>query len=134
MGDDASATFAASHDLGAAGYEVRTLRLDQTAASDPQIGRKLVRDPLELVVLDASRRPSEAMTLLEALRAADRSLPVVVIAGMAGETREEASRLGAEAVLDSPADVSRLRAAAEDLAPVLREFDREVEVRGYSFH
>jgi CheY-like chemotaxis protein len=45
-----------------------------------------------------------------------------------------AARLGAEAVLDWPLDHARLRTAAEALVPVLREFDRDVETRGYSFH
>jgi len=94
----------------------------------------LIRDPVELVVLDASRRPSPAMRLLEALRAADGTIPVIVIAGADPETREEASRLGAEGVLDPPLDVARLRAAAESLVPALPEFDRDVETRGYSFH
>jgi DNA-binding NtrC family response regulator len=89
---------------------------------------------VELVVLDASSRPSRATQLLEALRAADSTIPVIVIAGPDSESREEAARLGAEAVLDSPLDLSRLRVAAETLVPALREFDREVETRGYSFH
>jgi DNA-binding response OmpR family regulator len=134
--DNPSAAFAASHSLRAAGYEVKTIRLEQTPdrTPDPQIGKKLVRDPVELVLLDASHRPSQAVSLLEALRAADSTIPAIVIAGTDAETREEASRLGAEAVLDSPLDLSRLRAVAESLAPPIRDFDREVEARGYSFH
>src|SRR5262245_15784025 len=125
---------AASHGLRAAGYEVRSVRLGQSGTGDPRMGRGLVRDPVELVVIDASRRPSRAMSLLEALRAADGAIPAIVIAGGDAETREEAARLGAEAILDWPLDHARLRTAAEALVPVLREFDRDVETRGYSFH
>lgn len=133
VADNPSVAFTASHGLRAAGYEVRAVRLRQTAAGDPQIGRRLARDPVELVVLDASRRPSQAVKVLEALRSADSTIPAIVIAGKDAETRDEAARLGAEAVLDSPLDLSRLRAVAETLAPAIREFDRDVEVRGYSF-
>jgi CheY-like chemotaxis protein len=73
------------------------------------------------------------MALLEALRAADGTIPVIVIAGAGTEARDEAKRLGAEVVLESPLDVPRLQSAAEALVPVLREFDVD-EVRGFSFH
>ena len=134
VADNPSTGSAASHGLRAAGYEVKAVRLGQTAASNPQIAKRFVRDPVELVVLDASRRPSQAVRLLEGLRAADSTIPTIVIAGTDAETREEVSRLGAEAVLESPLDVSHLRAVAESLAPAIREFDRDVEARGYSFH
>ena len=134
VADNPSTAFTASHGLRASGYEVKSIRFGQTAASDLQIGKRLVRDPVELVVLDASRRPSHALMVLEALRAADANIPAIVVAGPDAETRAEASRLGADAVLDSPLDMSRLRALAESLAPAIREFDREVEARGYTFH
>lgn len=134
VADDPETAFAASHGLRAAGYEIRPVRLGHRGTDDPRTGRGLVRDPVELVVLDASRRPSRAMSLLEALRAADGAIPAIVIASGDAETREEAARLGAEAIVDWPLDPARLRAAAEALVPVLREFDRDVETRGYSFH
>src|SRR5262245_37197305 len=134
VADDPETGSAASLALRAAGYEVRAVRLGHRGIGDPRTGRGLVRDPVELVVLDASRRPSRAMSLLEALRAADGAIPAIVIASGDAETREEAARLGAEAVLDCPLDHARLRTAAEALVPVLREFDRDVETRGYSFH
>jgi len=132
--DDPETGLAASRGLRAAGYEVRPVRLGHRGTGAPRMGRGLVRDPVELVVLDASRRPSRAMSFLEALRAADGAIPAIVIAGGDAETREEAARLGAEAVLDCPLDLARLRGAAEALVPVLGEFDRDVETRGYSFH
>jgi hypothetical protein len=44
------------------------------------------------------------------------------------------SRLGAEAVLDSPLDDRRLLSAAERLAPLLRAFDVDLEAAASSFH
>jgi hypothetical protein len=73
------------------------------------------------------------MAFLEALRAADGTVPVIVLASGGPEARDEAKRLGAEVVLDSPLDVSGLRSAAEALVPALPEFDVD-EVRGYQFH
>lgn len=131
VADDPVTSFSASHALQAAGYEVKFIRLGRLGSSAP--GRDLIRDPVELVVIDASRRSRDALTLLEGLRSADSALPVVVIAGAATGIREEASSLGAEMVIESPLDAARLRAAAEALVPVLREFDVD-EARGYSFH
>lgn len=48
--------------------------------------------------------------------------------------RGEMSRLGAEAVLDSPLDDRRLLSAAERLAPLLRAFDVDLEAAASSFH
>jgi AmiR/NasT family two-component response regulator len=66
--------------------------------------------------------------------AADCMIPVILVGGADASTHEEAARLGAEAILDAPLDVSRLRSAAETLAPVLRDVDVAVEARGYSLH
>ena len=130
VADDPATGFPAFHALEAAGYDVKFVRLGRRSASAS--GRDLIRDPVEMVVLDASRRSRDAMALLEKLRLADRTLPVVVIAGGASIC-DEALDLGADAVVESPLDVSRLRSAAEALVPVLREFDVD-ESRGYSFH
>ena len=131
VADDPVASTSAFHALQAAGYEVKFMRLGRQTGSAR--GKDLIRDPVELVVIDASRRSRDAMTLLEGLRAADSTLPVVVIASRASDIREEASYLGAEAVVELPLDASRLRSAAETLVPVLREFEVD-EARGYSFH
>jgi CheY-like chemotaxis protein len=90
--------------------------------------------PIELVVLDASRQPPLALALLEALRQTDSTIPVIAVAGGDPATREEISRLGAEAVLDSPLDDRRLLSAAERLAPLLRGFNVDLESHGPSFH
>ncbi len=131
VADDPVTSVPAFHALQAAGYEVKFIRLGRHNGSAP--GKDLIRDPVELVVIDATRRAREAMTLLERLRTADNSLPVVVIAGGGTDIREEASHLGAEAVVDSPLDPSRLGSLAESMVPVLREFDVD-ETRGYLFH
>jgi len=133
VADDPATGFHALRGLHTSGYEVKPVRLGLRAAGDVRNGRALIREPAELVVIDASQHPSVAMALLEALRAADGTVPVIVIAGDGAEARDEAKRLGAEVVLEAPLDVSRLRSAAEALVPVLREFDVD-EVRGYSFH
>jgi DNA-binding NtrC family response regulator len=133
VADDPGTGFSALRGLQTSGYEVKPVRLGLRAAGDLRNGRALIREPAELVVIDASQHPSVAMALLEALRAADGAVPVIVIVGAGSEAPDEAKRLGAEVVLESPLDVSRLRSAAEALVPVLREFDVD-EVRGYSFH
>lgn len=133
VADDPAAGFSALRGLHSSGYEVKPVRLGSKATGDLQSGRAVIRESAELVVIDASRRPSAAMAFLEALRAADGTVPVIVVAAAGAEARDEAKRLGAEVVLESPLDVSRLRSAAETLVPVLREFDVD-EVRGYSFH
>jgi len=132
VADHPATGFAALRGLHMSGYEVRPVRLGLSATRDLKKGRALIREPAELIVIDASRHPTLAMLSLEALRATDGAVPVIVIAA-GTETRDEAKRLGADVVLGSPLDVSGLRSAAEGLVPVLREFDVD-EVRGYSFH
>jgi len=131
--DDPAVGFSALRELHGVGYEVKPVRLRLRASDDVRKGRALIRERAELVVIDASQHPSLALALLEALRATDGTVPVIVIAGDDDGARDEAERLGAEAVLEASLDVSRLRAAAEALVPVLRELDVD-EVRGYSFH
>jgi DNA-binding response OmpR family regulator len=131
--DDPTTGLSVLRGLHASGYEVKPVRLGLRATGDLKKGRALIREPAELVVIDASRHPSLATGFLEALRATDGIVPVIVIAGAGAEVRDEAKRLGAEVVLESPLDVSRLRSAAEALVPVLPEFDVDEE-RGYSFH
>jgi CheY-like chemotaxis protein len=97
-------------------------------------GTSATLGPVELVVLDASRQPPLALALIEALRQTDSSIPVIAVAGGDPATREEISRLGAEAVLDSPLDNGRLLSAAERLAPLLRGFTVDLESNGSSFH
>jgi DNA-binding NtrC family response regulator len=134
VADDPATSFAAQRALRAAGYETKLVRLGLKTADDLRGGRGLRQSSVELVVLDASRQPRAAIASLEALRTADSTLPVILIADADVSVAEEASRLGAEEVLASPLDVLRLRSAAETLAPLLRDVDVAVEARGYSFH
>ena len=133
VADDPAIAFSALRGLNLSGYEVKPVRLGLRSTRDLKKGRALIRESAELVVIDASRHPTLAMASFESLRATDGTVPVIVIAGVGTDTHDEAKRLGAEVVLDSPLDISRLRSAAEALVPVLREFDVD-EVRGYQFH
>lgn len=133
VADDPATGFSGLRALNMSGYEVKPVRLGLRATGDLQKGRSPIREPAELVVIDASHRHSLAMAFLEALRAVDGAVPVIVLAGGSPETRDEARRLGAEVVLESPLDVAGLRSAAEALVPALPEFDVD-EVRGYQFH
>src|SRR6185369_12319552 len=126
IGDDPATRSAALRALLRAGYEVRSAPLEMRTASYLRRGGGPTRGPIELVVLDASRQPQLALTLFEALRQSDGTIPVIAVVGEDPATREEMSRLGAESVLDSPLDDRRLLSATERLAPLLRAFDIDV--------
>ncbi len=132
--DEPTARSAALRVLQHAGYEVRSARLEMRTAAHLAKGTGATLGPVELVVLDASRQPPLALELLEALRQTDSTIPVIAVAGGDPATREEISRLGAEAVLDSPLDDRRLLSAAEQLAPLLRGFNADLESHVSSFH
>ncbi len=134
IGDEPTTKSAALSVLQHAGYEVRSVRLEMRTAAHLAKGTRATLGPVELVVLDASRQPPLALALLEALRQTDSTIPVIAVAGGDPATREEISRLGAEAVLDSPLDDRRLLSAAERLAPLLRGFTVDLESDGPSFH
>jgi CheY-like chemotaxis protein len=134
IGDEPTARSAALRVLQYAGYEVRSARLEMRTAAHLGKGTGQTLGPIELVVLDASRQPPLALALLEALRQTDSTIPVIAVAGGDPATREEISRLGAEAVLDSPLDDRHLLSAAERLAPLLRGFNVDLESDGSSFH
>lgn len=134
IGDEPSTASSVLHALQRDGYEVRPLSLGPRTAINLRSGRGVQRQPVELVVLDASRQARLALASLEALRTVDGAIPAIVIADGDAATRAEAARLGADVVLQSPADTSRLRSAARALVPPLPEFDRVVEARGYVCH
>ena len=116
------------------GYEVKWIRLGPGTVESMRKSNGLQRARAELVILDASQAPQPALSYLEALRGVDGALPVIVIASADPATRGEALRLGAEAVLDAPVDVSLLRSAAESLTPLFRGVDVVVEPYRPAFH
>jgi CheY-like chemotaxis protein len=134
IGDEPTTRSTALRVLQHAGYEVRSVRLEMRTAAHLAKRTGQTLGPIELVVLDASRQPPLALALLEALRQTDSTIPVIAVAGGDPATREEISRLGAEAVLDSPLDDRRLLSAAERLAPLLRGFNVDLESDSSSFH
>ena len=134
IGDEPTTRLTALRVLQHAGYEVRCARLEMRTAAHLGKATGATLGPIELVVLDASRQPPLSLALLEALRQTDSTIPVIAVVGGDPATREEISRLGAEAVLDSPLDDRRLLSAAERLAPLLRGFDVDLESFGSSFH
>jgi DNA-binding response OmpR family regulator len=134
IGDEPTTRSAALRVLQHAGYEVRSARLEMRTAAHLGKGTAPTLGPIELVVLDASRQPPLALALLEALRQTDSTIPVIAVVGGEPANREEISRLGAEAVLDSLLDGRRLLSAAERLVPLLRGFNFDSESDGSSFH
>jgi CheY-like chemotaxis protein len=134
IGDEPTTRSTTLRVLQHAGYEVRCARLEMRTAAPLGKGTGPTLGPIEFVILDASRQPTLALALLEALRQTDSTIPVIAAVGGDAATREEISRLGAEAVLDSPLDDRRLLSAAERLAPLLHGFNVDLESDGFSFH
>lgn len=110
------------------GYDVRSVQLGARASAHWRC------NPVELLVLDATRDPRRALTFFEDVRKRDGALPVIVIAGTNRATKEEAVRLGAATVLDASLDVSRLLRAAASLAPFIPGVDPKLELHGSLAH
>jgi DNA-binding response OmpR family regulator len=95
-----------------------------TAVPDgTQLRRRLVRwqdsprmPPADIVVSDIRLPGFTGLQLLEELRQADWSLPVVLITAFGDETvHTEGNRLGAARVLDKPFDIDELVATLKEL-------------------
>jgi CheY-like chemotaxis protein len=126
--DDTPAMSLAARTLRGAGYEVRPVHLGARAVESLRRSGKprLPGDAIELVLLDATSRPWIALALLDALRSVDSCTPVIVLADSSPSTREEANRLGVEAVIESPLDAAELLRTVETLAPPIPSFDLEL--------
>jgi DNA-binding NtrC family response regulator len=96
--------------LRSEGYEVVEVTsgidvLQHLTVTAEQAGRR----PSEVLITDVRMPGLNGMRLLEGLRAMGATIPVVVITAFADdETRRQAARLGASAVLDKPIDVETL--------------------------
>jgi DNA-binding NtrC family response regulator len=74
--------------------------------------------PIDALITDVQMPGVNGMRLLEGLRAMGSKVPVIVITAFGdAETRENARRLGASAVLDKPIDVEQLVATLEGASP-----------------
>jgi hypothetical protein len=78
---------------------------------------------IELLVLDGSERPWIVGTTIDAVRAVNWALPIVLISRPDPELRAEAERLGVEAILEAPVASEEIRRAATKVVPVLPEVE-----------
>ena len=73
---------------------------------------------LDAVVSDIRMRGATGLSALEAIRAVDPALPVILMTAFPSEyVTSEAARLGARALLEKPFDLQRLVAIVGDVAP-----------------
>ncbi len=104
-----------------------SLRRDGFEVTEVGDGRELVRrvashvqageDPFDLVVSDIRMPQMTGLDALAGLRRADWATRVILISAFADhEVREEARRLGADAVFSKPFDLSDLRTMAMHFA------------------
>lgn len=133
-GDKTPTMSLASRVLWEAGYDVRLVRLNDRVADSLRRKSGLASQAIELAVVDATSKPSVAFALLDTLRSVGVDLPVIVIADSTASAREEAHRLGAEAVLESPLDVSKLRCLVETLVPPVPDLAVDMDRRGLFRH
>jgi DNA-binding response OmpR family regulator len=118
----AAATTAASSSIAQA------LRDAGYAASTARAGTDVLRDlrnqnAIELLVLDGSERPRIVGSIIEAVRAINWALPIVLISRPDPELRSEAERLGVEAILESPVAAEEILRAAAKIVPVIPEVE-----------
>jgi DNA-binding NtrC family response regulator len=102
--------------LADAGYNVGTT---PAGANVPRDIRN--RRSIELLVLDGSEMPWIDAEIIDAIRAVDWALPIVVIARPDPELLAEARRQGVEAFLEAPVDAEDIRRAAASIVPVVPE-------------
>ncbi len=114
---------------------------DVITAADAQEGLDLFRcESPNLVLLDVIMPGTDGLTVLQAMRAEDRSIPVIMLTGTKSvKTAVDAMKLGASDYLSKPFDVEELRIV---VARTLESHDLEREVRylraqvvnRYAFH
>ncbi len=114
---------------------------DVITAADAQEGLDLFRrESPNLVLLDVIMPGTDGLTVLQAMRAEDRSIPVIMLTGTKSvKTAVDAMKLGAADYLSKPFDVEELRIV---VARTLESHDLEREVRylraqvvnRYAFH
>ena len=69
----------------------------------------------------ASEMPWIETSIIDAVRAIDWALPIILIARPDPELLAEASRQGVEAILEAPVDAEDIRRAATKIVPVVPE-------------
>lgn len=75
-------------------------------------------EPVELIVTDIRMPGWNGLQILEGIRAADWSIPVILITAFGDvEIHHEALRLGAAAIFDKPFEIQDLRACIANLVP-----------------
>jgi DNA-binding response OmpR family regulator len=121
--DDPTVTSVGTRIFRGAGYRVRAARVELlTTRHLLGSGRGFPGEGVELVVLDASKQAERALAVLEALRGRDATVPVILIAGSDPGLRDEAARLGADALVDVPLEMTKLRGLVEVLTPFVPDF------------
>jgi CheY-like chemotaxis protein len=115
----------------ASGVMVQALRDAGYVVSATLTGSNVVRDlrnqaAIELLVLDASERPWILGETLEAVRAVNWVLPIILIARPDKELRAEAERLGVEAILETPVSAQEIRRVATQIVPVVPEVELDL--------
>jgi len=86
------------------------------------------RKAIELLVFDSSETPSIVGPTIEAVRAIDWALPIILIAPPDPALRAEAERLGVEAILEIPVAADEIRRAATSIVPVVPEVELDLAV------
>jgi DNA-binding response OmpR family regulator len=104
-----------------AGYVVSTTLMGRDALRDLRSQRAI-----ELLVLDGSDWPSIVGSTIDAVRAVNWALPIILVARPDPALRAEAERLGVEAVLDAPVAAEEIRRAAKKIVPVLPEVELDL--------
>ena len=110
-------------------------------AADAQEGLELFRkEAPHLVILDVILPGTDGLSVLQTLRAEDRTAPVIMLTGTKSvKTAVDAMKFGAADYLSKPFDVEELRIIVER-ALQDQELQREVKqlraqvVRRYAFH
>ena|GEM_PF-2827095 len=116
-----AASFSIAHALRDAGYVVRTT----VTGADTFRGLRNHR-AVELFVLDGCERPRSVAATIEAVRAMNWALPIILIAPPDPELHAEANRLGVEAILEAPVAPDEIRRAATRLVPVVPEAELDL--------
>ncbi|QRN98831.1 response regulator [Archangium violaceum] len=105
--------------LARAGYAVVALE-DGFELSDYVLLTQVCGGPLlapDLILSDVRMPGRTGLEVLVQVQACGLACPVVILSAFAdGETREEARRLGVNAVLDKPVDLEELKATLHALA------------------
>ncbi len=81
---------------------------------------------IELLVLDGSERPRSVGSIIDAVRAINWALPIVLISRPDPELRGEAERLGVEAILESAVAAEEIVRVATKFVPVIPEVELDL--------